>query len=53
MKVDIVKTKEYYNSLSLDMLCDYCKLYYVKKCSCLCIDIWYNCNSRKSFWKLN
>ena len=29
MKIDIVKTKEYYNSLSLDMLCDcdYCKLY--------------------------
>lgn len=32
MKIDIVKTKEYYNSLSLDMLCDcdYCKLYYIK-----------------------
>ena len=27
MKIDIVKTKEYYNSLPLDMLCDcdYCK----------------------------
>ena len=32
MKIDIVKTKEYYNSLSLYMICDcdYCKLYYVK-----------------------
>ena len=32
MKIDIVKTKEYYNSLPLDMLCDcdYCKLYYIK-----------------------
>ena len=32
MNVDIVKTKEYYNSLSSDMLCDcdYCKLYYAK-----------------------
>ena len=32
MNIDIVKTKEYYNSLSSDMLCDcdYCKLYYVK-----------------------
>ena len=32
MKIDIVKTREYYNSLSSDMLCDcdYCKLYYVK-----------------------
>ena len=30
MKIDIVKTKEYYNSLPSDMLCDcdYCKLYY-------------------------
>ena len=30
--VNIDKTKEYYNSLSLDMLCDcdYCKLYYAK-----------------------
>ena len=32
VNIDIVKTKEYYNSLSSDMLCDcdYCKLYYVK-----------------------
>ena len=32
MKIDIGKTKEYYNSLSSDMLCDcdYCKLYYAK-----------------------
>lgn len=32
MNIDIGKTKEYYNSLSSDMLCDcdYCKLYYVK-----------------------
>ena len=32
MEIDIAKTKEYYNSLSLDMLCDcdYCKLYYIK-----------------------
>ena len=32
MNIDIVKTKEYYNSLSSDMLCDcdYCKLYYAK-----------------------
>ena len=32
VKIDIGKTKEYYNSLSSDMLCDcdYCKLYYVK-----------------------
>jgi len=51
VKIDIGKTKEYYNSLSSDMLCDcdYCKLYYAKKCSCLCIDIWYNCNNRKYF----
>ena len=32
MKIDIVKTREYYNLLSSDMLCDcdYCKLYYAK-----------------------
>ena len=32
MKIDIVKTKEYYNSLPLDMLCDcdYYKLYCFK-----------------------
>ena len=32
MKIDIVKTKEYYNSLSSGLLCDcdYCKLYYAK-----------------------
>ena len=32
VNIDIVKTKEYYNSLSSDMLCDcdYCKLYYAK-----------------------
>ena len=32
MKIDIVKTREYYNSLSLGLLCDcdYCKLYYAK-----------------------
>ncbi|WP_274970910.1 hypothetical protein, partial [Lachnoanaerobaculum orale] len=32
MKIDIVKTREYYNSLSSGLLCDcdYCKLYYAK-----------------------
>ena len=32
MKIDIVKTKEYYNALPLDMVCDcdYCKLYCFK-----------------------
>ena len=32
MNIDIVKTKEYYNSLSSGLLCDcdYCKLYYAK-----------------------
>ena len=32
MKIDIVKTREYYNSLSPGLLCDcdYCKLYYAK-----------------------
>ena len=40
MKIDIIKTKEYYNSLPLDMLCDcdYCKLYCFK--------------SRKEFFEL-
>ena len=32
MKIDIVKTREYYNLLSSGLLCDcdYCKLYYAK-----------------------
>lgn len=32
MKIDLVKTREYYNLLSSDLLCDcaYCKLYYLK-----------------------
>ena len=32
MKIDIVKTREYYNSFSSGLLCDcdYCKLYYAK-----------------------
>lgn len=32
MEIDIVKTREYYNSLSSGLLCDcdYCKLYYAK-----------------------
>lgn len=32
MKIDIIKTKEYYNLLSSDRLCDcdYCKLYYLR-----------------------
>ncbi|SFE54770.1 hypothetical protein [Peptostreptococcus sp. D1] len=32
MKIDLVKTREYYNLLCSDRLCDcdYCKLYYLK-----------------------